>query len=117
MHVKLCDRCPYTPRDLAQHYDPDATLYACATCDDKQYWCEARWRRECPAKTNYFGVRQSAAPSAMENSALFAIIAHETRSVRENASISSGSGATMTADGFGEFARLEAILDPLCSAK
>ena len=26
MRVKLCSRCPYAPRDLADHYDPDAAL-------------------------------------------------------------------------------------------
>jgi hypothetical protein len=33
MRVKLCSRCPYTPRDLAGHYDPDGVLHACAKCD------------------------------------------------------------------------------------
>jgi hypothetical protein len=47
MRVKLCARCPYTPRDLAHHYDPEAALYACATCDNGQDLCEIRWRGTC----------------------------------------------------------------------
>jgi hypothetical protein len=31
MRVKLCLRCPYTPRDLAGHYDPDGILPRRAT--------------------------------------------------------------------------------------
>jgi hypothetical protein len=33
MRVKLCARCPYTPRDLAGHYDPKGPLHVCAKCD------------------------------------------------------------------------------------
>ena len=36
MRVKLCKRCPYTPRDLTGHYDPEAALYVCAKCDGQQ---------------------------------------------------------------------------------
>jgi hypothetical protein len=36
MRVKLCARCPYTPRDLAGHYDPEATLHVGAKCDGEQ---------------------------------------------------------------------------------
>jgi len=51
MRVKLCSRCPYAPRDLADHYDPDAALYSCARCDSElevlnpSGACEARRRR------------------------------------------------------------------------
>ena len=33
MRVKLCSRCPYTPRDLAGHYDPEGEIHVCARCD------------------------------------------------------------------------------------
>ena len=33
MQVKLCARCPYTPDDLATHYEPKAALHLCAKCD------------------------------------------------------------------------------------
>lgn len=36
MKVKLCARCPYTPRDLTGHYDPEGTLHVCAKCDGQQ---------------------------------------------------------------------------------
>src|SRR5712675_653445 len=36
MKVKLCSRCPYTPRDLAGHYDPEAAFHVCARCDGEQ---------------------------------------------------------------------------------
>jgi hypothetical protein len=36
MRVKLCARCPYTPRDLTGHYDPEAALHVCARCDGEQ---------------------------------------------------------------------------------
>jgi hypothetical protein len=36
MRVKLCARCPYRPHDLADHYDPNADMHACAACDNQQ---------------------------------------------------------------------------------
>jgi hypothetical protein len=36
MHVKLCTRCPYSPKDLASHYDSKAVLHACAQCDSEE---------------------------------------------------------------------------------
>lgn len=36
MKVTLCTRCPYGPRDLADHYDPEAALHVCAKCDGEQ---------------------------------------------------------------------------------
>ncbi len=36
MRVKLCPRCPYTPRDLADHYDPEGLLHVCAKCDGQE---------------------------------------------------------------------------------
>ncbi len=53
MRVKLCRRCPYTPRDLADHYDPEAALHVCAKCDGEQamltnhYPREVHRRRKC----------------------------------------------------------------------
>jgi hypothetical protein len=35
MRVRLCARCPYTPRDVTGHYDPEAVLYLCAKCDSE----------------------------------------------------------------------------------
>src|SRR5262249_18032121 len=97
--------CPYTPRDLAHHYDPEAALYACATCDDEQYPWVIRWKRTCLTEIDSSSAAApSVAPFATENSALSAIIARGPRSVPENASTTSRRGATTTPDGCGAFA-------------
>jgi hypothetical protein len=76
MKVKLCARCPYTPRDLTGHYDPGAALHACAKCDGEQgvstrtnhYPRKAHRRRKCSTVPNIFGVAQrNDAPSVTEN--------------------------------------------------
>jgi hypothetical protein len=74
MRVKLCARCPYRPRDLADHYDPEAALHVCAKCDGEQamltnhYPRETRRRRKCSTAPNIFGMAQrSAAPSVTES--------------------------------------------------
>ena len=46
MRVKLCRRCPYTPRDLADHYDPEAALHVCAKCDGEQAMLTNHYPRE-----------------------------------------------------------------------
>jgi hypothetical protein len=48
MRVKLCARCPYTPRELAGHYDPEATLHVCAKCDGEQEVLTKRCPRARP---------------------------------------------------------------------
>lgn len=35
MRVKLCARCPYTPRDLADYYDANSSSHLCFRCDSK----------------------------------------------------------------------------------
>jgi len=105
MRVKLCARCPYTPCDLAHHYDPEAALYACAKCDEEQYLCVTRWRRKCSTEIETASAaKPSAALFAKESLASSAIIAREPRSAPRDASISSGHGATTTRDGCGDFA-------------
>src|ERR1700756_4643443 len=98
MRVKLCARCPYTPRDLAHHYDPEALLYACAKCDNEQDQYETEWRRTCSTRISTGEANRSVAPSMQGNLASSATIAHEPRSVRKNALINSGRDATTTAD-------------------
>jgi hypothetical protein len=46
MRVKLCASCPYTPRDLAGHYDPNAALHACAKCDGERRVPTGHYPRE-----------------------------------------------------------------------
>jgi|SRR6185437_1951845 hypothetical protein len=77
MRVKLCARCPYTPRDLADQYDADAALYLCPACDLEHDRRRSQRRRTCPTTTtNTTGTSaQRAAPFVKAGSASFAIIA------------------------------------------
>jgi hypothetical protein len=102
MRVKLCARCPYTPRDLADHYDPEAAAHLCASCDGEQgklrmyYPREARRRRTCSIAHNTFGTAQrSAAPSVTES----LVSPSELHSVQRSALIASRPAGRPTADG------------------
>ena len=105
MRVKLCARCPYSPRDLAHHYDPEAALHACAKCDNERDLRETRWRQKCSTEieTSNSG-KSNVAPFARESSASSATIARAPRSAPRNASTSSRRGATTTQGGCGAFA-------------
>jgi DNA-binding CsgD family transcriptional regulator len=35
MKVTLCEKCPYTPMDLTDHYEADAAIHLCARCDSE----------------------------------------------------------------------------------
>ena len=106
MRVKLCARCPYTPCDLAHHYDPDAALYACAKCDSEQEFCEIMWRQQCSTEIETSSAaKSSVAPFARESLDSFATIVHELRCAQRNASTTSRPDATPTQDGCGAFAR------------
>ena len=108
MRVKLCARCPYTPRDLAPHYDPEAALYACLKCDHEQDLCEIRWRRTCSTEIETSSAAESsAAPFARESLDSFAITAHEPRCAPKNASTTSRPDGMPTQDGCGALARPE----------
>lgn len=106
MRVKLCARCPYTPCDLEDHYDPDAALSLCAKCDGEHHQRVIHRRGTCPTITNTTSIVSTAepyaAPIATENSASFATIAAASRSVQGNASSTSRPDERMTADGCGE---------------
>ena len=110
MKVKLCARCPYTPRDLAGHYDPEAALHVCAKCDGEHgmltnhYPREAHRRRQCATVLNIFGMTQpSAAPSVMESLVSSGITPGELPSVQRSALIASRPARTATADGYSDF--------------
>jgi hypothetical protein len=110
MRVKLCTRCPYTPRDLADHYDPEAALHVCAKCDGEQatltnhYPREAHRRRKCATVRNIFGTTQrSAAPSATESSVSSGTTPGELPSVQRSALIASRPARRATADGYADF--------------
>ena len=110
MRVKLCARCPYTPRDLAGHYDPKAVLYTCAKCDGEQgvvtnlYPREAHRRRKCTTVTNIFGMAQrSAAPSVTESLVSSGTTPGELPSVQRSALIASTPAKRATVDGYADF--------------
>ncbi len=119
MRVKLCARCPYTPRDLAGHYDPEATFHVCARCDGEQgittnhYPRQTYRRRKCATVPNIFGTTQrSAAPSVTESLVssgttrgelplvLSGTTPGELRSVQRSALIDSRPARKPTADGY-----------------
>jgi hypothetical protein len=109
MRVKLCARCPYTPRDLAGHYDPEAVLHVCAKCDGEQgmstnhYPRETYRRRKCATVPNIFGTTQpSGVPSVTENLVLSGTTPGELLSVQRNAPIDSRSARKPTADGYAD---------------
>jgi hypothetical protein len=106
MRVKLCARCPYTRRDLAGHYDPDAILHLCANCDGEQkastneYPRKAERRQKCAATPNITPPAQpSVARSAKANSASSDAIPGGRRFVQGSALTASGSARNATADG------------------
>jgi hypothetical protein len=110
MRVKLCARCPYTPRDLAGHYDAEATLHVCAKCDSRQggttkhYPREAQRRQKCLTVHNIFGMAQpSAAPSVTEGLVSSGTTPGEMPSVQRSAPIASGPARRATADGCADF--------------
>ena len=110
MRVKLCARCPYAPRDLAGHYDPEAALHVCAKCDSEQgvttnhYPRETYRRRKCATIPNIFGTTQrSAAPSATESLVSSGTTPGELPSVQRNALIASRPARRATADGYADF--------------
>jgi hypothetical protein len=110
MRVKLCARCPYTPRDLAGHYDPEAALHVCAKCDGEQgmltnhYPREAQRSRICATVPNVFGrARLNAARSVMESLDLSGTTPGKLPSVQSNAPIVSEPARRATADGCADF--------------
>jgi hypothetical protein len=128
MRVKLCGRCPYTPRDLADHYDPLAALYACAKCDREQAMLnehdlrETLRRQKCSPSLNTSGpARPSVAPFATESLASSVTTHGELRSVQGSASTTSRSARSATANGYGDCAlrddRLEVPCRPPCRNK
>src|SRR5260370_14244958 len=96
MRVKLCARCPYPPRDLVGHYDPEAALHVCAKCDGEQgmltnhYPRESHRRRKCTTVPTIFGMAQrSGVPSVTESLVSSATTPGELPSVQRSALIAS----------------------------
>src|SRR5207248_9592391 len=117
MRVKLCNRCPYTPQDLADHYDPAAALYACARCDGEigirntSNSCEAQRRQPCATTFHSISMTPpSGAPFAKDGSASFAITHGEPPCAPKSASIASRPAGRPTAHGCADFAPPDARL-------
>jgi hypothetical protein len=108
MKVKLCSRCPYTPRDLTGHFDSEAALHVCAKCDDEReastnydYSRKPHRRQQCVTVSNIPGMAQaSVAQSATEGLASYGTTAAERLFVRGSALTVSGLDRKATADGY-----------------
>lgn len=110
MRVKLCARCPYTPRDLAGHYDPEGELYACAKCDGgqevstNQYPRKTGRRQECATALNILGTSPpSVALSATEGLVSSATTPGEPPSAQKNALTASRPVKRATTGGYVDF--------------
>jgi hypothetical protein len=110
MRVKPCSRCPYTPRDLAGHYDPEAILHVCAKCDGEQgastncYPRKTDRRQQCVTLPNIPGMAQpSVVQFATEGLASYGTTPGEPRFVRRNALTASRRARKATADGYVDF--------------
>jgi hypothetical protein len=107
MRVKLCSRCPYTPRDMAGHYDPEGVLHVCAKCDDEQeagancYPRKAHRRQQCVIAPNTLGMeRPSVAQFATEGLASYGTTAGKPHFVQRSALTASRHARKATADGY-----------------
>ena len=110
MRVKLCARCPYTPQDLASHYDSEAALHLCAKCDVEQamlinhYPREAYRRRPCATISNVFETAQrNVAQSVTETLVSSGTTAGELPYVQRSASNASTPARMAIADGYAGF--------------
>jgi hypothetical protein len=106
MSANLCSVCPYTPRDLAGHYDPESVLYVYAKCDGARgastndYPRKVNRRQQCAAFPNVHRTAQSSvARSAAENLASSGTTPGEPPSVRRSALTASRHVRMGTADG------------------
>ena len=111
MRVKLCARCPYTPQDLAGHYDPKGVLHVCAKCDGHQgagtnhYPRKAHRRQKCTTVPNIFVTAQpSVARSVTESLVSSGTIPGGLPSAQRSAPIASRPAGRATADGYSGFA-------------
>jgi hypothetical protein len=110
MRVKLCARCPYTPRDLAAHYDPKAVLHVCAKCDGhdeaslSHYPRKTYRRKKCAIVLNISATAQpSVARSVRGSSVSLDTTPVKPPSVQKNALTASRSVERVTANGYVDF--------------
>jgi hypothetical protein len=111
MRVKLCSRCPYTPQDLAGHYDPEGILHVCAMCDGRQNAAiadqplrKAQRRQKCATVSNFLPTAQpSVARSVTENLALSGTTPGAPHFAQGSALNSSGPVGKPTRIGYADF--------------
>ena len=109
MRVKLCTRCPYTPRDLAGHYDTEGQFHACAKCDGQDasthhYPREAHRRPKCATASNILGTAlPSVARSVTESLVSSGTTPGEPHSVQRSVLIATSSVRKATANGCVDF--------------
>jgi hypothetical protein len=122
MRVKLCSRCPYTPRDLAGHYDPEAAVHVCAKCDRAErastncYPRKADRRQQCVAPPNIPGMAQpGVAQSATESLALYGTTPGELHFARRSALNASRHARKATVDGYVDFTPPDDRAEPLAA--
>ena len=122
MRVKLCSRCPYAPRDLAGHYDPEAAIHVCAKCDGAEtastncYPRKADRRQQCETPPNIPGmVQPSVVRFATESSASYGTIPGEPHSARRIAPTASRRARKATADGCVDFTPPDDRAEPLAA--
>jgi hypothetical protein len=105
MRVRICARCPYTPRDLASHYDPDAVLHVCAKCDGHEGRAnhparKMHRRNRCVISLDIDGTAQpGVALSAKDNSVSYDTTSAKPLSVPRSAPTASARVRTAIADG------------------
>ena len=110
MGVRLCSRCPYAPRDLAGHYDPEAVLHVCARCDGEReastnhYPRKTHRRQRCATVPSIPAMAQpSVARSATASLASSGTTRGEPLSVQGSALTASRPAWTATAAGYVDF--------------
>jgi hypothetical protein len=114
MRVKLCARCPYAPRDLANHYDPGANLHLCTSCEGEQkascneYPRKAAERKKCAAIPDFPPpARPGVARSATANSDWSGAIPGGPHCVQGHVLIASGPAGNATAHDYAGSSQLE----------
>jgi hypothetical protein len=112
MRVKLCALCPYTPRDLAGHYDPEGPLHLCAKCDGEQQVSTHHYPRKTRTRQNFATVlhipgtaQPSVARSVTERLASSGTTSGDPPSVQKSAPTASRPVKRTTEDGYVCFKR------------
>jgi hypothetical protein len=122
MRVKLCSRCPYTPRDLAGHYDPEGVIHVCAKCDGAEtantnrYPRKADRRQQCAIPPNIPGMAQpSVAQFVTESLASYGTTRGEPHSARGSALTATRHARKTTVDGYVDFTPPDDRGEPLAA--